>query len=360
MILNVILAIFGALLAIAIVIVVHEWGHFIVARLCGVHVERFAIGFGRPLWNRLGKKGTEYRVGWVPFGGYVKMAGDDPEQLDHVDDPKTAYFNKPVYQRLCIVSAGVVMNFILAAFLYAVIYGVGFDAHKPIIGEVAKGSVVAKAGLKPGDQIIKVNHQPVLGWSRVVMQWVMHLGDKQPLAITVKTSSGQQKNLNMSLHKWRLRGVKPQLFQSLGFMPKLPPIKRRVRYSWYKAPIKAISEVGLLIKFNTVILWKMFAQQLSIKALGGPISIFTTAGHASLAGLISYISFIAYLSVTLGFINIIPIPMLDGGHFALLLLEGIRRKPISNRSYLLIFRIGLIIILLVMFQAILNDVQRFF
>ncbi|MDF1797139.1 MAG: RIP metalloprotease RseP [Coxiellaceae bacterium] len=359
-ILNVILAIVGALVAIAVVILVHEWGHFIVARLCGVHVERFSIGFGRAIVKRTGKNGTEYKVGWVPFGGFVKMSGDDPERLDTVKDPAHAYFNKPIYQRLCIVSAGVVMNFVLSFVLYAIIFGVGYDAGKPIVGQVAKPSIAQKAGLHAGDEFIQVDGVNVQGWQRIIMGLAMHIGDNQPLKMTVKNTKGQTKIVAFDLKNWRLIGVKPQLFPSLGFVPQLPPKKHRVQYAWYKAPLPAIQQVGLLIKFNAVILWKMITQKLSLKSLGGPISIFTTAGKASLAGVISYMSFISYLSVTLGFINMIPIPVLDGGHFFFLLLEGVRGKPISNRCYFLAFRIGLVVILLVMFQAVLNDVQRFF
>ncbi|MDF1758994.1 MAG: RIP metalloprotease RseP [Coxiellaceae bacterium] len=359
-ILNVILAIFGALVAIAIVILVHEWGHFVVARLCGVHVEKFSIGFGRAIVKIKGKHGTEYKIGWVPFGGFVKMLGDDPERLDTVKDPNKAYFNKPIYQRLCIVSAGVAMNFVLACVLYTVIFCVGYDASKPIVGQVAKPSIAQKAGLQSGDEFIRVEGVKTEGWQRVIMGLAMSIGDKQPLQMTVKNTQGQTKVLAFDLKNWRLIGVKPQLFQSLGFVPQQPAQKQRVQYAWYKAPLPAIQQVGLLIKFNAVILWKMITQKLSLKSLGGPISIFTTAGKASLAGVISYLSFIAYLSVTLGFINILPIPMLDGGHFMFLLLEGVRRKPISNRVYFLAFRVGLVVILLVMFQAILNDVQRFF
>lgn len=342
-------AVIGALFAVAIVIAVHEWGHYQVARLLGFVVERFSIGFGRSLWRRQNKQGTEFCIGWFPLGGYVKFR----------QQGERAYSTHPVYQRLLVVMAGVVINLVAAIMIYTVIYAVGFETPQPVVGKIVIGGMADKAGMQPGDVIEMINNDKVNTWPRILMKLLVAIGDDKTMAVKVLRHH-HRFTLDLPMSQWKLVGVKPNLFQTLGFFPDKHSKMITIQSIWYRSPLTAAVEVARLVTFNAVMVKKLLFHELSPDLLGGPMSIFEQAGQASLQGLIYYLSFIAYLNIMLALINCLPIPLLDGGQFILLIIEACRRQPLSDRGYLLAQRLGFIMIALLLIQAVLNDVQRLF
>lgn len=347
--LTVLICIVGAILAVSLVIFIHEFGHFGMARLLGFNVEKFSIGFGRPIWRRISRNGTEYRLAWFPLGGYVKLS-------EHGEKP---YMQFPVYKRLLVVSAGVIMNFVCAIVLFAVVYTVGFETHKPIIGSVIINSLADQSGIQPGDQIIAVQGQATQTWSNVLMPLLLKLGNPTSMPLTV-IRNNKEKTLSINLAKWKIDGIKQNLFSSVGFIPDRNSPLFTIQTPWYRSISVSANEVGKLTFFNFVMLKKLLFHQLPTDLLGGPVSIFEQAGKATLEGLVTFIAFIAYLNIMLAIINMLPIPLLDGGQFVILLIEGVRRKPLSNNALLLVQRIGFIIIAVLLVQALLNDIQRLF
>lgn len=447
-----VLMILGAIAAIFMVVVIHEYGHFIVARCCGVKVVKFSVGFGRAIYSYTSKKtGTEYALSWIPLGGYVKMYGE-PNEDPLPDDPlkNQAYSTKPVWQRMAISFAGPFANFVLAIILFFVVYLMGIVYVKPIIGHVVPNSIAAKAGLQRGEQIIKIDHQPVYGWQQVVTNLLAHIGDKQPVqVVTQKNNIEQVHALNLS--NWTITKRSPDILHELGFVRhyipippviekvmtnspaaraglkphdlivsvngtrvkhwlqllhdvrkhpgktiqitvlrnqkvvpltltigrmhesgklyghigaevKLPPIPARyvhtVRYGFWGSIKASAYRTWNMFFLNLKIVGKMFSGTVSLNTLSGPITVFKVAGQASQAGLSVYLSFIAFVSVALGFLNLLPIPMLDGGHILFQCIEAIARRPVPLRYQIMGLKVGVIVIVWLMLQATINDILR--
>ncbi len=346
---QILLASVGTLAAIASIILIHEWGHFIVARLLGFKVDTFSIGFGRTIWRKRCHRGTEFRLSWIPLGGYIKLR----------EQGQFAYTAYPIYKRMLVVLAGILMNLLFATALFSAIYVVGFETPKPVIGDVIINSPAYHAGIVPGDQFVSINNQDVKTWSRVMMSLLLHYGDNKPLPLTVQRGS-EAHLINLPMEGWKIDGLRPNLWTGLGFMPEKGGMMITVKSSWHRCWLDAGHEVAKLASFNAIIMKKVLFHQLPTDLMGGPVSLFEQAGKASLQGLIAYLGFIAYLNILLALINILPIPLLDGGQFLLLVIEAIRRKPLSDNALLLAQRIGFIVIALLLIQASLNDIQRLF
>lgn len=447
-----IIMILAAIAAIFSVVLIHELGHFIVARLCGVKVIKFSIGFGKVVCSYTSKKtGTQYALSLIPLGGYVKMYGEQPDQpITHDELQMQAYSNKPVWQRMAIALAGPAANIVLAIVLFFIVHLLGVTYIKPIVGGVVPNSVAAKSGIVQGEQIIKINQHEVYGWQQVMTQLLGHIGEAQPVSVTTQ-KNGMVQQHQLDLSQWALKERGADIIQSLGFKYQfltIPPIVERVEakssaavagikvgdlilkmdnqsiQDWSQllhyvrerpgktVPItvrrkgadirlmlpiateisngKAYGHMGVQVKWprvpdqflhtvqygfigsikesvsytwnllvlNLKIIGKMFTGSVSVNTLGGPISVFKTAGQASEAGLSVYLSFIGFVSVALGFINLLPIPMLDGGHVLFQLIEVVTGKPVSLRYQILGLKIGVIVIAWLMVQATVNDVLR--
>jgi regulator of sigma E protease len=444
-------SILGAILALSIIIVIHEFGHYWVARRCGVFVECFSIGFGRPLYSRTTKNGMQFKIGWLPLGGYVKMRGDE---IDKIPPQATdCYANKAVWQRMLIVLAGPVINFILAIIIYWCIYMVGIPTIKPIIKSIIPNTPAAHTKLQPNDEITAINNTPVYSWSRTILLLVSNYKNSNPVTLKVRQAdSSQTRVVQLNLQHWNLKPREESLLGSLGIKPITPepvnkiaqinpnsaaakaglmandtiiavnqqPVnswqtlktqldaissgqisisyvrdnttkstiihpeymtqngklvpklgiiaqykwpdhaKTTLKYNVGRAFIQGIQETGMIIHLNAVILIKLISGNFPVKALGGPVMIFQTAGTVTHLGIIPYLLFIAYISVAIGFMNLLPIPGLDGGHFLLQCIEAIRRKPLSMKWQMNLFKIGFTVLIGLIIMVTYHDIMHLF
>jgi regulator of sigma E protease len=361
---NIIISIVAILVTIVVIIGFHEFGHFIVARLLGIKVLRFSIGFGKKLYAWHDKKGTEYVLAAIPLGGYVKMLDETEGPVAPHEMPLT--FNRqPFYKKSLIVIAGPLFNFILAIFLYWLLFMIGFTTIAPLIGSTAPHSIAAAAGIKPQEEIISINGRSTRNWTSVMIQLLENVGDKKQLSMTTQVrSTGKLKNISLDLTHWHLDHLRPDPLSSLGIVPYVPDTKwppdllRKIQYPPLLALYHASQDVSDFIRLNLMMLKKMLTGQISFQSLGGPITIFQGAGTSLNSGILPFLSFIAFISIAIGVINIIPIPGLDGGHLLIYIIELIIRRPLSVPAQELMFRIGFILLVLLAVQAITNDVMR--
>ena len=443
--------IIGTLVALGVLVTFHEFGHFWVARRCGVKVLRFSVGFGTPLVRWHDRQGTEFVIAAIPLGGYVKMLdereGDVPPAL-----VGQSFNRKPVGQRIAIVAAGPVANFLLAIFFFWVLAMLGSQQIRPVIGTVENGSPAAAAGLTAGQEIVSVDGKPTNGWSAVNLQLVRRLGESGTLNIGVRdegSSTDQQRQVK--LDQWLKGADEPDPIRSLGLQPWRPAIEpvlaeidpkgpagaaglktgdrllgiggqsvnewqqvvdsvrarpgaqvvvrverdgapldvpvtlgvkgegeaaagylgagvkagqwpasmlREVSYG----PLEAVGE-GLSRTWNMSVLTlgslkKMLFGELSVKNLSGPITIAKVAGASAQSGVGDFLNFLAYLSISLGVLNLLPIPVLDGGHLLFYLVEWARGRPLSDRVQGWGVQIGISLVIGVMLLALINDLGR--
>jgi regulator of sigma E protease len=449
--LNILISIIGVILTILFVVGFHEFGHFIVARMLGIKVLRFSIGFGKSLYTCHDKRGTEYVLAAIPLGGYVKMLDEGEGHVDP-SELKYAYNRQPYYKKMAVIIAGPIFNLILALFIYWIIFMAGFTSLAPVLGKITPGSIAAQAGLKSKQEIIQIDQDKVTSWISVVVNLLMHAGDKGPMQMVVKNpGTAALQTYQLNLNTWELSDLKPDPLKSLGIEPYEPdvppvlgnitadspaaksglqtndkilqvdgkavkdwfafveitathpdkmlqftierdhktltlPVKIGVKESLFihktgylgitpafkypenmlhknkYGPIGALVHAGRDVKIftqmNYIILMKMITGKISVESLGGPITIFNSAGSALNNGLLSFMSFLAFLSISIGIINIVPIPGLDGGHLLFQTIEVIIRRPIPERTLLIFYRMGMIFLLLIMVQALVNDVLR--
>jgi regulator of sigma E protease len=440
------------LLALGVLVTFHEFGHYYVARRCGVKVLRFSVGFGKSLFSWHDKHGTEFMLAAIPLGGYVKMLdereGEVPEEL-----LSQAFTRKTVWQRIAIVAAGPIANFILAVLLFWVMFIPGVSDILPVVGSVQPGSVAEEAGLEGGQEIIAVDGTKTPTWQALHRQLLKRLGESGEITFTV-----QYKDSNLVyeseavLDNW-LKGVdEPDVIAGMGLemyrppfiveiatvLPESPAERADLRagdivrsadgqlmpewMDWVKyvrarpgqnmqleverggqtlslniTPKRIVTEAGeaqgqvgvspVLPKFpeemqrtyeytlagafvagvektwetsHFVLLSvkKLIFGQISTKNLSGPITIAKVAGDSAKAGWVYYVSFLALLSVSLGVFNLLPIPVLDGGHLLYYVVELIKGSPVSDKVQLVGYQMGLFMVLGVMVLAVYNDIMR--
>lgn len=445
------ISIIAFLFAISILTLVHEWGHFLVARAFKVKVLKFSIGFGKPLYSWVGKNKTEYLISSIPLGGYVKML-DTREGEVAASELNLAFDHKPVLQRIFIVLSGPFTNIIFTLITFLLIFMIGLKAPKPIIGKVYPQTIVSLAGIKTGDEIIAIDNKKVVNWQDVLLSIFEHIGEQDLLTMEIKSQDKITKKYILDLQKWHLNMLVLDPMRDLGFEPYHPnppaivdyigsnspaaqggmKVKDKVvaidnnrinswdeftdyikerpqqkinflverdgkmlnlsiisdwkfgkgwkkigflgvkpisidwpneyfvfqKYALPEAFISAANNTFIFLHFNFLVVYKLISGKISLLVLGGPISIFQSAASALNQGIIIYFSFLALLSLMLAFVNLLPIPGLDGGYVILLLIEGITKKPLSQAVQQLIFRLGIILLVLIMFQATLNDLMR--
>ncbi len=441
----------GTLVALGVLVTFHEFGHFWVARRCGVKVLRFSVGFGMPLLRWHDKKGTEFVVAAIPLGGYVKML-DEREGEVPADQLDQSFNRKTVRQRIAIVAAGPIANFLLAMVFFWGLAMLGSEQVRPVIGAVESGSVAARAGLGAGQEIVAIDGEPTSGWAAVNLQLVRRLGESGSLQLMVREQgSTVDSPRELVLDKWLKGADEPDPIRSLGirpWRPAMPPILAeldpkgpaqaaglktgdrllaldgqpvsdwqqvvdsvRVRpdskivlrierdgapidvpvtlaargeskapTGYLGAGVKAVDwppEMIREVSFGPVAaigegarrtwtmsvltlesLKKMLFGELSVKNLSGPITIAKVAGASAQSGVADFLNFLAYLSISLGVLNLLPIPVLDGGHLLFYLIEWARGRPLSDRVQGWGIQIGISLVVGVMLLALVNDLGR--
>ncbi len=366
---SVLISIISIVLTIFLIVGVHEFGHFIVARWAGIKVLRFSLGFGKTLFKWYDKKGTEFVLAAVPLGGYVKMLDETEEKVaDH--ELHLAFNRQPLYKKIAVVIAGPLANFVFAFLLYWLLFVIGFTTIVPVIGKVIPQSLAAEAGLKPKDEILSINNKITRDWNAVVFRLMMYIGEEKQINITTQPlHSHLIQEHTLDLTHWKIDNLKPDPLQSLGIEPYLPEVHppkfkwpdelvRKTQYGFFTALAPAKHQVIDFISLNFVFLGKMLTGKISLQGLGGPITIFESAGTALNNGILPFISFLAFFSIAIGVINVLPVPGLDGGHLLIYLIEFVRRRPLSIRVQSILLRIGIVALILLMTQAVVNDVLR--
>lgn len=439
------------LVTLGILVAIHEYGHFWVARRCGVKVLRFSIGFGRALARWHDRRGTEYVIAAIPLGGYVKML-DEREGEVPVEERHLAFNSKPVLSRIAIVSAGPVANFLLAIVVYWGLFMAGESGYAPVVGEVEEASIADMAGLEPGQEIVAVDGRETPTRQALSFRLLDRLGDSGPISFTVKyPDSDMLYESQAMLDSWLAGADEPDLYRALGlrlFRPEVPPevseiveggpaaqaglqpgdlivsadgnamprwedwvdyVRQRpgesitVRYergnaeataslvperiiddgaaigrvgmavalpempasmqrTFERGPVESfvagVDRTGEMIGFTLNSIKKMLQGLISPKNLSGPITIAKVASASAASGLESYLGFLALLSVSLGVLNLLPIPVLDGGHLLYYTVELIAGRPVPERIQMVGYQVGLFLVLSLMVFALYNDFSR--
>jgi regulator of sigma E protease len=441
------------IIALGCLIVVHEFGHYSVARLCNVKVLRFSIGFGHPLWSRrLGRDGTEWAVAAFPLGGYVKMVDEREGKVDPADLPR-AFNRQSVWRRFAIVAAGPIANFLLAIALYWMLYMHGLPGIRPIIGEVKSGTPAAAAGFATGDTFTRIGAEPVATWQDARWILLQHAvrKDRVPIEVSGKDGGTATRTLDLSqltaadldsdfLRPLGLTRFNPAIKPLIGTIVKNSPAQRaglqsddqvitvnnkpiatweefvsmvrahprssllveverggarlpaisvtpdeitengapvgrigagpkidreafsqfmvEVRYGPVASFTKAVYKTWDTSVFSLKMLGKMVVGEISLKNLSGPITIADYAGQSAQNGWVSYLLFIALISISLGVLNLLPIPLLDGGHLMYYMLEVFKGRPVSEKAIEIGQQVGMALLFVLMAFAIYNDINR--
>jgi regulator of sigma E protease len=358
------LTIIAFLAVIGPLVTVHELGHYWVARWCGVHSETFSIGFGRRIFGWRDKHGTEWKVGWLPLGGYVQFLGD----RDAVSQPDAAWEQleagqrgrsfpaQPVWKRAAIVAAGPITNFLFAILIFAgfaMTYGV--SSTPPVVGTVVAGGAGQAAGLRVGDRIVSIDGTAMESFVDIPMKVAHGVGD--PLTLEVKRGSEamtivltprivEEKDQFGNVSRRAMIGIGAQqsVFTTLGPVAALD---------------YAVDETWGIIRQTGEVLGQLVIGDRSVKDMGGPLQIAQLSGQVATLGIENLVAFAALISINLGFINLLPLPMLDGGHLMFYAYEAVRRKPASAQVQEWAFRFGFVAIVTLMLVVTFNDLGRF-
>lgn len=452
------MTLFAFILTLAILVVVHEFGHFQVARWCGVKVLKFSFGFGKPIYaKKMGKDQTEFLISALPLGGYVKML--DERELSAEDlkaytkaDLARAFNRQSVWKRILIVLAGPAANLLLAIMLYWFLIMQGVTGIRPQLGEIKPETAAAQANFKSGDVIASIDHQPVITWQDV--QWVMldKAIKRSPVLIKATGSDGSTKEHHLKLSNLTEKDFEGDFLTKLGLSPKQPKIQpvigqvvdgspaqkaglqvgdrifavetseisdwqdlvekiqenpeKIVRltlsrtgetlkveltpkaidqggvlkgqagiapqlgeqafsdflitqyYPLGEAFLKAVNKTWETALFSVKMLGNMLTGHVSVKTIGGPLAIANYAGQSAHLGLRAFIGFLAIISISLGVLNLLPIPVLDGGHLLYYIVEILKGSPVSEKTMEIGQRIGMLMLMLLMTCALYNDINR--
>ena len=339
---------------------VHEMGHYLAGRWFGVKAETFAIGFGREIAGWTDKRGTRWKVGWLPLGGYVKFAGDmtaagfdSGEWLTMPAEERNRTFHvKPVWQRAIIVAAGPAVNFLLAMLIlggFALAFG---EARTPsVVGQTIPGTVAAQAGLQPGDRVTALGGREIDTFEDMVRFVKIRAGERVRIDYvradrprSIETTIGTQAQRDRFGNEYKV-GL-------LGIAPVAPVIKP---VSLWEAPGIAVKRTGQIVQMMVETIGQIVTGRRSVKELGGPISIAKVSGEQISLGWDAFVFLVALVSINLGFINLLPVPMLDGGHLLFYAIEAVRRRPVGQAAQEWAYRGGLAAVLALMLLVTFND-----
>ncbi len=447
--------IFFFIVAIGVLVTFHEFGHYWVARKAGVKVLRFSVGFGKPLfsWRRKTAEGDEieYVIAAIPLGGYVKMLDEREGEVSELEKSR-AFNNQNISKRIAIVFAGPAFNFILAIFLYWLVFMMGTTVDRPFVGEAEPDSIVASAGFEVQDEVLKVGDAVVNSWNEFRLEILDQGLDGGDLQIRVRARDNNEYTRLLALGDIRLLENEGDIFKLIGFNQWIPELKAEIggvmensaaenaglrkgdvflqvdgiavdqwsslvemirekpnkamqfvvlrngveeivtvipqsrktkdgeqgfigayqhlpeevrqmlithiEYSPSEALMNATAKTWDMSTLTLRVLWKMVSGEASLSNISGPITIATYAGVTASIGLVSFLSFLAVISVSLGVLNLLPVPMLDGGHLFYYLIEIIKGSPVSEAFELRGQQVGMAILALLMSVAIFNDLQR--
>ena len=339
------------ILMLGIIVFIHELGHFFWAKKSGVYCYEFSLGFGPKLFS-FKRKNDETLYCWrlIPIGGYVAMAGEEIDDDKSVDKDKKMY-NKPWYKKLIIVLAGVINNFILAfvvLFLISLIYG--SYTTKPIIGTVAKDSACLKAGLKVGDKILKVNGDVTRTWDDVTLKLTLANNEKTQSFI-VETKEGQKKEIKVKPTKIVDEDGNVSYSYGIG-------LDDTKYYGLINSFKYAFSKFGSIFNSMIVTIEALFTGKVGVNSLSGPVGIYSIVGQQSKAGLYGLLYLLAYLSINVGFINLIPFPAFDGYRALIILIEKISGKKVNAKIDAIVNQIGLFLLFALMIYITIKDILR--
>lgn len=447
---NVLWSLAAFVVALGVLITVHEFGHFWVARRCGVKVERFSVGFGKALWRWRDRLGTEFVIALIPLGGYVKMLD---ERVDTVSPEQhhLSFNRKTVWQRAAIVSAGPIANFLFAVVAYWLVFIIGVPGVRPVVGEIVPNSIAAMAQMSPGMELKAVDGIETPDWDTARLTLIGKIGDNSVTIDVAPLGSSAVVRKTLDLRDWQFNPEKQDPASSLGMVPRMPQIDavltqiqegsaaqkaglqvgdrivkvdgqpltrwsvfagtvrdnpdvdialdierngetlsliltpdsktaggrvegfagvvpkviplpeeyRTVRqYGPFSAIYQAADKTWQLMRLTVSMLGKLITGDVKLNNLSGPISIAQGAGMSADYGLIYYLMFLALISVNLGIINLFPLPVLDGGHLLFLLVEKLKGRPVSERVQDFCYRIGTVVLMLLMGLALFNDFSR--
>lgn len=343
---------------------VHEFGHYIVGRWCGVKAEAFSIGFGKELFAWVDRRGTRWRVAMLPLGGYVRFKGDmnaasqaDPAWLEmSAQDRAESFPAKPLWQRAAIVFAGPAINFLAAVLLLGgLAYVQGDPEAPPVVGTIAAGSAAQSAGLRPGDRIVSIMGRDIDSFTDISSIVTLRPNELLPYEID---RNGRRIELSIAagtrIEKDRFGNV--FRLGQLG-VGSAPLVFRPV--SLIEAPVVGARKVAQLFTSALDGLGQIVTGRRSLTELGGPLKIADVSGQAANMGWASFFFLMAFISINLGFINLLPIPMLDGGHLLFYAIEGIKGRPVSPQVQEMAYRSGLMVLLTLMVFVTFNDLSSF-
>ena len=350
----------GFLLVLGPLVFVHEYGHYIVGRWCGVKADTFSIGFGRKVLGWTDKRGTEWKIGWLPLGGYVQFAGDrdavsqpdaDWQTLPETERSHT-FPAQPVWKRALIVLAGPMTNFLFAILIFAAFnMAYGIPTTPPVISAVQPKSAADEAGLRPGDRIAAINGRPMETFDDVRLAIGPDLG--APASLRIERGS---ERLNVTLSPRIVSetdGFGNKTERAIIGVSSGPPVLSPA------GPVAAVDAATSLtwnmVRLTGKALGQFLTGQRSIKQMGGPLGIAKQSGEQASLGPAALIFFIAFVSINLGFINLLPLPMLDGGHLLFYAYEAIRRRPAPAEAQEWAFRFGFLAIVTLMLVVTFND-----
>jgi len=350
------------LAVLTLIVFIHELGHFLVARWCGVNVETFSVGFGRAIAGWFDRKGTYWKIGWIPLGGYVKFQGDANAASLPADSAAPGkpgdFHTTSVARRAAIVVAGPLANFLLAIAIFAASFAiVGMPISPPVVEEVRAGSAAEAVGILPGDRVTSIDGNEIVSFTEIQRRVADRAG--QELAITIERD-GREIAMRVTPQMTEIPDSLGGTMR-VGLLGISKDVSEDLVYE-RKNPIEAIglgvSETYFVIERTLAYVKGMILGQVSPDQLAGPLGIAQISGQAASISLAALFHLAAVLSVSIGLINLFPIPMLDGGHLVFYAVEAVRGKPLAQNVQELGFKVGLGLVLMLMLMATWNDITR--